>query len=221
MQVKGRPSWRFEFGNGPTPDLHEALFARDRAGLDVPPSPDVPPPLAEEWLAGESQPGLAALSTAGLAAAAGQWLTWWRQLLAVEVRLVDSRPPPDAELATIQALSRSLYASRIFDSPDFGSLASAPELQAVAIATRRALLPRPKGRGGSFEYHLIRSIAEQTAADYGLPIDAIDARAHVLDVQGSWWHVAGPGCVLCSPAATTDPAVAADLLRAAFTSRLG
>jgi hypothetical protein len=83
--------------------------------------------------------------------------------------------------------------------------------------------PRPRrgaDRSGSFDYYLVRGIAEQSAADFGVPIDAVDGTAHVLDVQGSWWHVAGPGSVLCSPAATTDPATAAELLRAVFASRL-
>ncbi len=87
----------------------------------------------------------------------------------------------------------------------------------------RGACPRPRSganRSGSFDYDLIRSIAEQTAAEFGVPIDAIDGTAHVLDVQGSWWHVAGPGCVLCSPAAITDAAEAAQLLSAVFASQL-
>jgi hypothetical protein len=179
----------------------------------------VPPPLAAEWLAGEPPPGLSALSAADLATAAGQWLAWWRQLLAIKVSLVDSRPPPGADMATTMAWAESLYRSAVFDPPDFGSLASAPELQVVVRATQQTH-PRVPDRSGSFDHHVIRGIAERTAADFGAPIDAIDGRAHVLDVRGSWWHVPGPGCVLCSPAATTDPAVAAELLSAVFASRL-
>ncbi len=220
MRVAGRPSWRFGHGNGQCSDLIEALFARDAAGLAVPPSPDVPPPLATEWLIGELPPGLSTLTAADLAAAAGQWLTWWRQLLVVKVSLIDSRPPPGATAATTLAWAESLYTSAAFDPPDFHSLAPAPKLQAVVRATRPVLGSTPPDRSGSFDYSLIRRIAEQTAADFGVPIDAIDGTAHVLDVQGSWWHVAGPGCVLCSPAATTDPTVAAELLSAVFASRL-
>jgi len=44
MQVAGRPSWRFEEGDGGTLDL--ALFARDAARLEVPPATDIPPPLS-------------------------------------------------------------------------------------------------------------------------------------------------------------------------------
>ncbi|MGH3301363.1 MAG: hypothetical protein ACRDOK_06665 [Streptosporangiaceae bacterium] len=220
MQVAGRPSWRFGYGNGQCSDLHEALFARDSAGLVVLPSPDVPPPLAAEWLAGELPPGLVMLTPAELAAAADQWLTWWRQLLAVKVSLVDSRPGPGADMAATLSWAESLYRSAAFDPPEFDSLVSMPELQAVVRATQPSH-PRVPDRSGSFDYQLICGIAEQTAADFGTPIDAIDGTAHVLDVQGSWWHVAGPGCVLCSPAATADPAIAAQLLRAVFASRLG
>ncbi len=219
MQVRGRPSWRFGYGNGQCSDLHEALFARDSAGLTVLPATDVPPPLAHEWLAGELPAGLVALTAADLAVAAGQWLTWWRQLLAVKVTLIDSRPPAGADMATTQAWARSLYRSAVFDPPDFDSLASTPELQAVVRAAQQ-VHPRVRDRSGSFPHQLIRTMAEQTAADFGVPIDAIVAQAHVLDVHGSWWHVVGPGCVLCSPSATTDLVMAEEMLRAVFASRL-
>ncbi len=220
MHVVGRPSWRFASGNGQSSDLHDALFTRDAAGLGVPPATDVPPPLAAEWLAGELPPGLAALSVASREAAASQWLTWWRQLLAAKVGLAGSGPPQGADLAAIQAWAESLSRSEVFDPPEFGSLAAMPELRAAAAATYGVRPSRLTDRSGSFDYQLIRGIAERTAADFGVPIDAVDARAHVLDVQGVWWHMAGPGCVLCSPAATTDPAAAAELLGAVFTSRL-
>ena len=220
MYVAGQPSWRFESGNGQASDLHEALFARDAARLVVSPSPDVPPPLAPEWLAGGEPTGLSALTGADLAAAAGQWPAWWRRLLTVKVRLVDRRPAPGADMSARLDWAESLYHSAVFDPPKFDSLASAPELRAVVRATQQALPRRPASRAGSFDYQLIRSIAEQTAVDAGVPIDAIDGTAHVLDVQGQWWHVAGPGCVLCSPAATTDHAAAAELLATVFASRL-
>lgn len=217
MHVAGRPSWQFEYGNGHCSHLRAALFARDAAGLVVPPRPDVPPPLTAEWLDGGLAAGLAALTAADLAAAAGQWLEWWGALLASTVAEADSRPSPDADVAEVLAWLANRHAA-VFDPPDFGSLATMPELRIVAQAAQQTH-PRVPDRSGSFDFSLIRSIAEQTAADFGVPIDAIDGTAHVLDVQGSWWHVAGPGCVLCSPAATTDPAAAAELLRAVFTSR--
>jgi hypothetical protein len=216
MQVAGRPSWRFEHGNGQCSHLRAALFARDSAGLAVPPSIDVPPPLAAEWLAGQAPPGLAALTAADLAAAATQWLEWWRALVASTV--AEARPPHGADTAEVLAWLSNRHAA-VFDPPEFGSLTAMPELRAVARATQQ-IHPRVPDRSGSFDYPLIRSTAEQTATDFGVPIDAIDGTAHVLDVQGSWWYVPGPGCVLCSPAATTDAAAAAKLLRAVFASRL-
>jgi hypothetical protein len=218
MQVRGRPSWRFGHGNGQCSHLRAALFARDSARLVVPLSPDVPPPLAAEWLGGELPSGLAALTAAELAAASVQWLEWWRALLVSTVAEAGSRPPSGADVTDVLAWLANRHAA-VFDPPDFGSLATMPELRSVALAAQQAH-PRVPDRSGSFDYQLIRSIAEQTAAEFGVPIDAIDARAHVLDVQGSWWHVAGPGCVLCSPAAATDAAEAAQLLRAVFASRL-
>jgi hypothetical protein len=216
MQVAGRPSWQFRYGNGNCSHLLAALFARDSAGLAVQPAPDVPPPLAVEWLAGEAPPGLAALSAADREAAAGQWLHWWRALLADTVAAAASRPPAEADMAEVLGWLTSRHAA-VFDPPEFGSLASLPELRSVARAAQQAH-PRVPDRSGLFNHQLTMFIAEQTAADFGVPIDAMDATAHVLDVRGCWWHVIGPGCVLCSPAATTE--VAEPLLRAAFASRL-
>jgi hypothetical protein len=219
MRTVDRPSWRFAHGNGQVSDLHEALFARDAAALVVPPSSDVPPALASGWLARESWPMRPTLSAAERAAAGHQWLAWWRQLLAVKVSLA-SGPPLNGDIATTLAWAESLYSSAAFDEPEFASLASAPELQAMVRAAHQARPRGLPGRSGSFQYQVIRRIAEQTAADFSVPTDAIDGRAHVLDVRGTWWHVAGPGCVLCSPAATTDAKVAEQLLRAVFVSRL-
>jgi len=219
MRVAGRPSWRFAFGNGQASDLHAALYARDAAGLDVPAAPDVPPRLAADWLAGDASPRPTAVTAAGRASAAGQWLPWWRALLAVKVSIVDSRPPANGDMAATLAWAKLLHSSAVFDPPEFAALAATRELRAVITATYAAW-PQVPDRSGSFDYGLIRSTAEQIAAEFGVPIEAMDARAHVLDVRGSWWHVVGPGCVLCSPGATSDPAVAAQLLGAVFASRL-
>ena len=75
MQVAGSSSWRFEEDNAQY--LHVALFTRDAAGPSVPPSADVPPQLA-------SGPSGSAgiLSADERRAAAAQWVTWWRRLLA-------------------------------------------------------------------------------------------------------------------------------------------
>jgi hypothetical protein len=260
MQVRGRPSWRFGYGNGSVLDLNGSLFVRDAAGLPVPAAPDVPPPLAPDWLVGGPPAGLAAVTTAARATAAGQWLTWWRRLVAAKVDETQARPPAGGDTAAMMdwLRARAGRENAAFDPPEFASLASAPELRAAAAASCAAWPRRgstatsdvvdeggpdvgdgvpgsPLSRGaeqtgsgrqprrgadrsGSFDYYLIRSIAEQTAADFGVPIDAIDGDAHILDVQGSWWYVPGPGCVLCSPAATTD--AAAELLSAVFASRL-
>jgi hypothetical protein len=145
-------------------------------------------------------------------------------------------PPEFASLASAPELRAAVAASYaawprggsaatsevgIEGGPDVGDRVPGPPFGSGA--EQAGSDPRPRrgaDRSGSFDYYLVRSIAEQTAADFGVPIDAVDGTAHVLDVQGSWWHVAGPGSVLCSPAATTDPAAAAELLRAVFASRL-
>lgn len=69
-----------------------------------------------------------------------------------------------------------------------------------------------------FRWAIVRDVAEQTAAGLGVPVGRMTGYASVLDVDGIWWHLAGPGCALCSGAAARDPAAAADVLRAVFNS---
>jgi hypothetical protein len=69
-----------------------------------------------------------------------------------------------------------------------------------------------------FRWAIVRDAAEQTAAELGVPVGRMTGYASVLDVDGIWWHLAGPGCALCSGDAARDPAAAADVLRAVFSS---
>jgi hypothetical protein len=218
MQVAGRPSWRFEESDGGNLDL--ALFARDAARLEVPPAPDIPPPLAvaiDRPLAPAS------------AAAAAQWVTWWRGLIefqtgeAVPSLRLGPGDDPDAWLGAMR--ERHVAA---FDPPEFESLASVPELRAVASATfaadGRPLMPSgPPDRTppGAFDYHVVRAAAEGSIAEFGVDPGEIDGTVHVLDVRAAWSYLASPGYALCSARLAADPAAAARLLHAVFASRLG
>jgi hypothetical protein len=216
MQIAGRPSWRFEENDAG--DLHAALFTRDAGGLTPSPAPDIPPPLlvAVDGLEPDS---------AHPAAAAGQWVAWWRGLVGFRIDEVQPRrrPAPDEDLhAWLRAMAERHAAA--FDPPEFTSLASMPELRAVATATfadgQRLLSRQPQVPPRAFDYRLVRAAAEAAATEFGVSPAEIDGAVDVLDVQGAWSFLAGPGYALCSRAAAADPEGAAQLLRTVFASRL-
>src|SRR5262249_29778265 len=161
--------------------------------------------------------------------AARQWVTWWRRLLAQAVReaLRGNAPNGDQDpIAWVQAI----YAGReeVFDPPRFGSLPDLPQLQPVAGAmyahadqwwnTRERTVPQ---EDGAFAWELVRDAAEDAAAELGIPVGDVTAAVYVLDVEGSWSHLAAPGCALCSVAVAVDPPAARGLLHDVFTTGRG
>jgi hypothetical protein len=71
-----------------------------------------------------------------------------------------------------------------------------------------------------FAYPIVRQAAESTAAVLGVPASELSGYAHVLEVEGLWSYLAGPGCALCSAALACDRQTAARLLREVFSSGL-
>src|SRR5215469_358604 len=218
MQIAGRPSWRFEEKAGG--DLHLALLVRDAAGLAVPPAPDIPPPLAA---------AIDRLPAPASAAAAPQWVTWWRAL----VRFHSGEAAPSRRIRPADDLDAWLGAMRerylaVFDPPEFESLAPMPELRAVAsglfAAGGRPLVhgePPTRTPPRTFDYRVVRGAAEGAIAEFGVDPGEIDGTVQFLDVQGAWSHLAAPGYALCSAQLAADPAAAAALLHEVFASRLG
>jgi hypothetical protein len=222
MRKAGSPSWRFVEDEAQF--LHLALFVRDAPGLAVERSDDIPPPLTGDLPAEAGH-----LMEAERAAAAGQWVIWWRRLLAQAVGEAERERATAGDqdpLARVQAI----YAGRdeVFDPPRFGSLAELPQLHPVAAAlyehanqwwsNRERTLPQ---EGGAFAWRLVRDAAEDAAAELGIPIGEVDAAAYVLDVEGSWSYLAAPGFAVCSVAVATDPSAARQLLHDVFTTGPG
>ena len=88
MYRTGSPSWRFEHDN--LHILHRALFVRDAAMLPVTALPEVPPRLIDDV------PAIpAVVPEADRAAAAQQWLLWWRRMLGQAVQEVSVRKAED------------------------------------------------------------------------------------------------------------------------------
>lgn len=225
MHRQGSRSWRF--GHGDMGYLHSALFVRDAARLPVPPSADIPPRLAGDV------PDYAGVLPPGERAAAGQqWVVWWHRLVGQAVREARQSVTPlpaGTDPADFRARMRHRFAGRedVFDPPGFRSLAGMQPLQSAVTATfefSRGLSSYQPGRAGEperFEWRLVRAVAESTAAELGIPVGDLTGYANVLEVEGLWSYLAGPGCALCSVAVACDPLAAARLLREVFSSGPG
>jgi hypothetical protein len=221
MYKRGSASWRF--GHGDMGYLRSALLVRDAAGLPVAAAGDIPPRLAE------NVPDHREVLAPGDGRTAGQqWVVWWRRLVSQAAREGQRRwtaPPGD----DVEARLRMQYVfegqREVFDPPDFASLTDLEPLRSAV----RAVFGMPPDRSDSrrrgpdrriFEFQLVRDVAERTAVDLGVPVSDVTGYAHVIDVEGLWWYLAGPGCVLCSAEAASDLSTAARILREVFTSGL-
>lgn len=217
MYRHGSASWKF--GHGDMGFLSAALLVRDAAKLPVSAASDIPPRLA-----GNVPDCHDVLSPTEQGAAGGQWILWWRQLVGQAVREAQQKwdaPPSDDFEAVIQ--HRFGGREQVFDPPEFASLVAMEPLRSAV----RPVLARPRERSNSqrhaedptiFAWHLVRDVADRTAADLGVPVGELHGYADVLDVEGVWWHIAGPGAVLCSTEAARDPSAAASVLRDVFSS---
>lgn len=216
MELAGTTSWRFEESAGDDL-LHLALFVRDAVGLHVSPGPAVPPRLA-----GTVPDHRDLLREDERRVAGRQWDGWWAAVLDLQDQ---SQHPPDADTARARRAGREQAGY----PPDFTALADRPALHRAVVDTwlhahewlsRRRLDFRLEQRGGCFEYRLIRQIAEDVAFDHSVHVGAVQGRAVLLDVEGSWWHLLAPGTVVCSTAATAKPERAQLVLRRAYESGL-
>lgn len=218
MQFTGSPSWRFAEGGDQLVTV--ALFVRDAVRLIVPSAGDSPPPLAR------AVPDRAAVLDEQHRAAAGmQWLSWWRQILGERTRRGDSQHDASDQRARFQEIFASM--ERLVNPPTFSSLADRPELQTAVTATfdeacrwESATFDPTAPKHGHFGWATIKQVAEDVAFDHRVELDAIDGKAIVVDVEGSWWLRIIPGVALCSVQALADPLTTQVVLRDIFESRL-
>jgi hypothetical protein len=221
MKLAGSSSWRFEEDNAQF--LHIGLFVRDATGLTVPPSADIPPRLAADV------PDLSAVLPASeRAAAAAQWVIWWRRLLGHAVHEVRRRGQEHGQDVMTRVRAMAEREQEILDPPEFWSLADMQPLRSAVVATFDDAVTWTSGpewsgqqQHGVFAAPLIRDTAQSTAAELAIPVGDMDAVVHVLDVPGSWSHLAGPGCGICSVMVPDDPQAARLLLHDLFASCRG
>jgi hypothetical protein len=205
--------------------LHTALFARDAARLPVAPSAEIPPRLVGDV------PDYASVLPPGERAAAGrQWVVWWHRLVgqaAREARQSVTPLPAYTDPDDFEALIRHRFGGRedVFDPPDFRSLAGMQPLRSAVTTTFEFSLkwskPVRAAEPERFAWPLVRDAAESTAADLGIPVGDVNGYANILEVEGLWSYLAGPGSALCSAAVACDPQAAARLLREVFSSGHG
>jgi hypothetical protein len=217
MRVKGSASWRLSLDNPQSLDI--ALFVRDSVGLVAPPSPEVPPLLALR-----TSDHTAVLTDAARIEAGGQWLGWWRRLIAFEI---SPRPSPGSDEEWVAQSRRSLDEyQRVMDPPDFDSMADLPALRTAAATTFNAATGwlsatrRPATRPPLLDQTLLRDVVQEVIAAHGVSPDRLDAAVLVLDVAGAWQYLARPGAVFCSTSTFNDPVAVRSLLREAFVSGL-
>jgi hypothetical protein len=221
MLFAGTPSWRLSAADGHAAE-QLLLFVRDAARLRVPFDPTVPPQLLAHV------PRTAELDLNEQRVAGAQWLTWWRDAVALEV----TRHHEDGREARQQhgrGRERIRELQALCDPPRFTVLADRPELRGAARASidefRRWASPtQPRlttGRPGEpLEWALIKKVAEDVAFDHAVSPDRVRAKITVLPVEGRWWRQIPPGVVFCSTAAAADRGTAQSLLRDAFASHV-
>jgi hypothetical protein len=159
--------------------------------------------------------------------AGGDWPAWWRRLAAFHAREARLRDRPRSRAEQLSWLrSQPERQARVFDPPDFVTLAQVPELRTAARLVWAQYPAGPpqqrhgEARAPEFGHRLISDVAAGVAAEHGVPATALGAGVLILDVEGLWsWH-AGPGFALCSAAVPGDAAAAEALLREVFASSI-
>jgi hypothetical protein len=215
--MAGSASWQLTEVEGDR--AHVLLYIRDVAALEVPAEANAPPRLV-----GVAPRGTGVLDDGRRRRAGRDWSHWWSALLEVEGR---ERTGTDEDDSSVWAWAEDL--GRVWDAPDFWSLADRPALREVTLAlypeARRWVDAGPSSptrlRGeGHFPWTTVRDIAEGVAAGRGVSLAEVRGTVMVLDVEGVWWRRVIPGTALCSTAATEDPRTARRVLLDAFESRL-
>ncbi|GIG21128.1 hypothetical protein Cch01nite_18520 [Cellulomonas chitinilytica] len=207
MRIASGPSWSLELGDDPF--LSAALWIRDATGIvveadDVPPPLNVPPP-SSHVLDGEDLDGVG-----------GDWLDWWRALLAA--RLAQRHNPPPGgdfgeEWKQWAVTNQARWAAVGSIGDEFAGLAHAPALQRACRELGRA----------AHGARTTSKIQHDRAMGYGLLVDEVAATHHVdrntlcgtvivTPTGGGWWRLIEPGFVLAS-----NDAPHQEIVRAALT----
>jgi hypothetical protein len=122
VEFLGSPSWRLTEAEGDR--AHVLLYIRDVAALEVPADADAPPRLA-----GLPPRPAPVLDDDRRRRAGHDWAGWWQALLEAERQ--DGAPGLDDD-ASFRERAEGLR--RVWDPPEFGSLADLPALREISVA---------------------------------------------------------------------------------------
>ena len=218
----GPGSWRVSVDPRPTL-LHEALFVRDAAGLLVESTSEIP-----ARLRGDIPDRSGYFSMDWRASAGVRWTSWWHELVrwAALPRLVsllsDSaftrRPPGEYSFSAPPPFP-------VGDQEDESSVTELQRVLELAAQWSPTLRTELRGtRGPSLftlgESERIGSIARETAARLGVPLEAMRAVILTLAVSGEWSHRPLEGVLLCSESAMENEDLFATLLADTFVTGL-
>lgn len=220
MRLAGSDSWRLERRAGQSA-LHAALRVRDAAGLVISPSTENPPPLATEVARLPDS-----LTRQERMRVGRDWASWWHELVDLQAHEAQRRDrPTGTEDMMAWMRARHQRELELFDPPDFQALAGRPQLRSVVRTVWAEYTSRPRPgppdavrKPQGFRWELTRDVVTSVAAERGVPVGTLEASTDVLDVEGMWSYLAGPGYGLCSPAVVADEAAATSLLRELFGS---
>jgi len=214
-------SWHLStsFGNA---TLHAALFLRDAFHLKPEDDATLPPRLMGDV------PNLSALVPGfDPFEAACDWASWWERVLVYEsaVALGEFTDREDHDVLRDLAAARA----KVFDPPNFPSMADSPPLQSLAKAAHREALRWSKYRSSRSNPALHRvtrdsvvtRVAWETCVALHVTPSQLSATIMVLDVEGSWRSFPRPGLLLCSANVLRKESLFEEYLRETFLESLG
>jgi hypothetical protein len=191
--------------------LHHALFVRDICDLNVASAES--PPKAHGT---DAQPHLR-LDPTRSAAVAVEWLSWWRELVNLQVRLHDTHSagtaPATLDRGSLHGFTRELadrYGLTLRSWDEQAWLAGRPALaEAVSLASLRFSAATDAPPCAKASYEAMKSVAKELISERQVQPDQVKLLFIGLPVPGTWWHLWSPGVVL----------VAEDTLRSGTRSR--
>ncbi|MFC6091468.1 hypothetical protein [Saccharothrix lopnurensis] len=188
MGFAGRESWQVSHGTSRA--VTTALFLRDTLALSVDTVPELP----------GLDPGVPVVVPAGVdrAAAAGEWLGWWADVLD---HARAGSPPDDP--------------SDVPDDPSGTSLRVRPALRAAVLALRPAAADHHRRTAASPQALPIGEVVRGVEHRLGRHVRPFRLVITEVPVRGPVWERATAAHVIASRHFLGDPALSAPALRAA------
>ena len=202
--------------------LRRALFVRDIYDLNV--TAEESPPKAHGT---DAQPHLQ-LDPTKRAVLAVEWLSWWRELVNLQVRLHDTESAEEGPVAfdrsSMPRLTRELadrHHSVLEAWKKQQWLAGRPDLAEAVAMARAGFAATPAAPNcANASYEVMKSVAEDLIFDRHVQPDQVKLLFIGLPVPGTWWHLWSPGVVLVAEDTLRSDTRSRAILRAGYLSAL-